>query len=417
MGLIFDRFWMFVAIALFVYLVWSLHNLRHLYRWLVKGKKYSPPTSVGLWGEIFTEIYRLQKRNKKRHKRLVNLLARFRQTTEAMPDGVVVMLANGTIEWWNEIGGKMLQLNYPQDVGQRITNLVRNPEFNTFYQRADRNEIFHFPAPGDSNKTIALQITPYGQDQSLLTARDVTLVERVEQIRRDFVANISHELRTPLTVMTGYLETLTGEPFDQNPQTQRSLELMQQQAKRMYRLVEDLMLLSRLENENKSIKHEIVAVPQLLLNLKEEAQIISGERKHKIVLDVDEELMLYGDAKELDSVFTNLVINAVNYTPEEGEITIKWYENDSQAVFEVKDTGIGIPSHHLQRLTERFYRVDVARSRETGGSGLGLAIVKHGLNRHAAKLEIKSEVGVGSTFKCIFPQDATIHKSAIREVV
>lgn len=416
-GLIFDIVAIMLAITLAGYLGWMLHNLRHLWRWLVKGKKYSPPSSVGIWGDVFTEIYRLQKRNKKRHKRLVNLLNRFRETTEAMPDGVVVMQANGAIEWWNETGGKMLNLKYPHDVGQRITNLVRNPQFQQFYDTTEHDERFVFPAPGDGNKIISIRITPYGQDQSLLMARDVTLLERVEQIRRDFVANISHELRTPLTVMTGFLEAMASDEVIEEKTRKRSIELMQQQTKRMYRLVEDLMLLSKLENEQKPVKHEVVHVPQLLATLKEEAQVISSERAHQITVEADEDLYIYGDAKELDSAFSNLIINAVNYTPDKGSITIRWYRDDEGAHFEVSDTGIGIPPHHVARITERFYRVDVARSRETGGSGLGLAIVKHALNRHMAKLRIKSEVGRGSTFICDFPQDAIVNRNEAREAI
>lgn len=417
LGLIFSRVSVMLLVAFAAYVGWTLFNLWHLRRWLIKGRKYSPPRSFGIWGEVFTELYRLQKRNKKRHKRLVNLLARFRETTEAMPDGILVMQANGTIEWWNEAGGKMLDLKYPQDVGQRITNLVRTPEFMNFYNRADQDEIFSFAAPGDPNKTIAARITPYGQDQSMLMARDVTMLERVEQIRRDFVANISHELRTPLTVMSGFLETMAGDEQFEDAQTRRSFQLMQQQSKRMYRLVEDLMLLSKLENENKPIKHEVVTVPQMLATLKEEAQIVSGERHHDIILEVDQDLYIYGDAKELDSAFSNLVINAVNYTPEKGQIVIHWYEDESGAHIEVRDNGIGIPPHHIIRLTERFYRVDVARSRETGGSGLGLAIVKHALNRHDAKLRIESEVGRGSRFFCDFPKDCIVHKAESRQAI
>ena len=417
LGLIFSQVELMLLIVFVAYIGWTLFNLWHLRRWLTKGKKYSPPRSFGIWGDVFTELYRMQKRNKKRHKRLVNLLARFRETTAAMPDGIVVMQANGTIEWWNEAGGKMLDLKYPQDVGQRITNLVRTPEFMNFYNRANPDEMFSFPAPGDESKTIAVRITPYGQDQSLLMARDVTLLERVERIRRDFVANISHELRTPLTVMSGFLETMVGDEQYEDPQTRRSFQLMQQQSKRMYRLVEDLMLLSKLENENKPIKHEVVTVPQMLSTLKEEAEIVSGERQHKLVLEVDPNLYIYGDAKELDSAFSNLVVNAVNYTPEKGQITLRWYEDDNGAHFEVEDNGIGIPPHHIARLTERFYRVDVARSRETGGSGLGLAIVKHALNRHEAKLRIKSEVGRGSTFCCDFPKESIVHKAESRQAI
>ena len=417
LGFVFEHISLFMLLASLGYLGWTFYNLYHLRRWLSIGRKYHPPDSFGVWGDIFTEIYRLQRRNKKRQKRLVKLLGRFRETTEAMPDGVVVMQASGVIEWWNEAGERLLDLKYPQDVGQRLTNLIRNPEFLGFIQRNDRHEVLNFQAPADKNKTIAVQLTPYGIDQSLLIVRDVTLLQRVEQIRRDFVANISHELRTPLTVMSGFLETLSGDDSITDKTLKRSLELMKQQSKRMHRLVEDLMLLSKLENEQRPIKHEVVAVPQLLSTLKEEAMVISGDRNHQITLDVDPDLYLYGDGKELDSAFSNLVINAVNYTPAGGAINIRWYQDDDGAHLTVNDTGIGIPPHHLSRITERFYRVDVARSRETGGSGLGLAIVKHSLNRHEASLRIDSEVGRGSTFICDFPKSAIVLKSESREAI
>jgi len=416
-GLLFGHVTLFLFLVTLGYLGWIFYNIWHLRRWLTIGRKYSPPNSSGVWEEIFTDIYRLQKRNKKRQKRLVKLLSRFRETTEAIPDGIVVMHANGVIEWWNEAAGNLLDLKYPQDVGQRITNLIRNPEFLAFTQRDELHEVLNLQAPGDKNKIIAIQVTPYGTDQLLLIARDVTLLQRVEQIRRDFVANISHELRTPLTVMSGFLETLSADDTIVDKNLRRSLELMKQQSKRMYRLVEDLMLLSKLENEQKPIKHEVVAVPQMLSTLKEEAQLVSGDRNHQVTLDADPDLYIYGDAKELDSAFSNLIINAVNYTPAGGAINIRWYADDSGAHMSVSDTGIGIPPHHISRITERFYRVDVARSRETGGSGLGLAIVKHALNRHEAGLRIDSEVGRGSTFICDFPRDAIVRKSDTREAI
>lgn len=417
LGLIFHHPSLFMLVAVLGYLGWTFYNLYHLQRWLNIGKKYRPPDSIGVWGDVFSGIYRLQRRNKKRQKRLVKLLGRFRETTEAMPDGVVVMQASGVIEWWNESGGRLLDLKYPQDAGQRLTNLIRTPEFLSFIQRNNKHEILNLVAPADKNKIIAVQITPYGIDQSLLIARDVTLLQRVEQIRRDFVANISHELRTPLTVMSGFLETLSADESIDDANLKRSLELMKQQSKRMHRLVEDLMLLSKLENEQRPIKHEVVAVPQLLSTLREEALIISGDRNHQITLDIDDDLYLHGDGKELDSAFSNLIINAVNYTPVGGAINIRWYQDDDGAHLSVSDTGIGIPPHHLSRITERFYRVDVARSRETGGSGLGLAIVKHALNRHEAGLRIDSEVGRGSTFICDFPPDAVVLKSESREAI
>jgi len=417
LGLIFGNVFLFLFIATFVYLAWTLYNLYHLHNWLEVGRKYHPPDSFGIWGDVFTGIFRLQRRNKKRQKRLVRLLSRFRESTEAMPDGVVVMQSNGPIEWWNEAGGRLLDLKYPQDVGQRLTNLIRNPEFLSFMHRHDKSEVLNFTAPSDKNKIIAVQLTPYGIDQSLLMVRDVTILQRTDQIRRDFVANISHELRTPLTVMSGFLETLTDDDTITDKNLKRSLELMKQQSRRMHRLVEDLMLLSKLENAQRPIKHEVVTVPQLLATLREEALIVSGDRHHGITLDVDQDLYIYGEAKELDSAFSNLVINAVNYTPTGGAINIRWYQDEDGAHFSVSDTGIGIPPHHLSRITERFYRVDVARSRETGGSGLGLAIVKHALNRHDASLRIDSEVGRGSTFICDFPEEAIVHKSDSREAI
>ncbi len=409
-GSIFDHIAIALVLVLGSYLVWYLRNLRRLEMWLSNRRSSLPPPSLGIWEVIFTELYRSQKRHQKRQRRIVQLLSRFREVTEAMPDGVVVMRANGEVEWWNEIAGQLFGLNYPADAGQRLTNLVRNPGLHEFFQRGDSNEFYTFSAPCDQEKNISVRITPYGNDQSLLIARDVTLLQRVDQIRRDFVANISHELRTPLTVMSGYLEILINEHVVADPQVKRAIELMQQQSKRMYRLVEDLMLLSRLENEQKQIKHDIVDVAQILSILREEAQIMSGDRQHKLSVEATPGLRIYGDAKELDSAFSNLVINALNYTPEGGKILLRWYQDENGAYFAVTDTGIGIPSQHIPRLTERFYRVDVARSRATGGSGLGLAIVKHALSRHNATLRIESEVGRGSTFICHFPPEAVVRQ-------
>lgn len=417
MGSAFNHVAITLVIVLGGYLSWYLYNLYRLEWWLRKSRSYLPPSSIGIWEAIFTELYRVQKRHQKRQRRIIQLLSRFREVTAAMPDGVIVLRGHGEIEWWNEMAGQMFELKYPNDVGQRLTNLVRHPGFHDFYQRGDSNETYNFPSPQNIRHILSVRITPYGQDQFLLMARDVTLLQQVEQIRRDFVANISHELRTPLTVMSGYLEILEGEDQLKNTPLRRPVELMQQQAKRMYRLVEDLMLLSRLENEQKPVKHEVVVVPQMLATLCEEARVLSGERHHSITVMADSELYLYGDAKELDSAFSNLIINAVNYTPPGGRIDIRWFRDAEGAHFAVTDNGIGIPSHHIPRLTERFYRVDVARSRDTGGSGLGLAIVKHALGRHDAHLRIDSEVGRGSTFYCDFPTTAIATKLEARHAI
>jgi two-component system phosphate regulon sensor histidine kinase PhoR len=393
------------------YLGWYFYNLKRLETWLHKGKKSDPPQASGLWGEMFNGIYRLQQRSRKRNKRLVKFLNRFRETTGALPYGVIVLREQGDIEWWNDAAQKLLNLKYSQDVGQRMGNLIRHPRFNAYIRgELDQQDVV-IPSPLDEQLMLNVRIIPYGKNQSLVTIRDVTLIQQVEQMRRDFVANISHELRTPLTVLSGYVENLLEQAPDEAT-LQHALELMSQQTRRMQHLTEDLMLLSNLENNTGTIKREVVNVPHMLANLREEAIILSGDKQHTIELEVDENVHLRGNPKELDSVFTNLMVNAVNYTPAKGRITIRWYLDDAGAHFEVQDTGIGIASQHLSRLTERFYRVDVARSRATGGSGLGLAIVKHAMQQNKGKLRIESELGRGSRFICDFPSQLVVYKEA-----
>ncbi|MFO7602731.1 MAG: phosphate regulon sensor histidine kinase PhoR [Gammaproteobacteria bacterium] len=416
LGLFFGHLESFVLVAITTYLFWHLYNIWLLARWLSKYKTYTPPQSSGVWGDIFDEIYRLLKRQRKRNKRFTNLLRRFRESTDAMPDGVVIMHQHGEIEWWNTVAGEWLGLRYPQDVEQRITNLIRLPDFSSFWTSGKEDDAIEISGPVNQQQRLRVRIIPYGQQQKLLLLRDITAFSNVENMRRDFIANISHELRTPLTVMSGYLETLSEEKEFDEKLLRRSLQLMKQQSKRMYHLVEDLMLLSRLENDQKPVKHEVVVVPQILAGLREEAQVVSGERNHQITMDIDDDLYIYGDSKELDSAFSNLLINAVNYTPAGGAINVRWYEDEAGANLSVSDTGIGIPPHHLSRITERFYRVDVARSRNTGGSGLGLSIVKHALNHHGATLGIDSEVGRGSTFVCHFPRSCIVHKDEARKI-
>lgn len=392
------------------YLGWYFYNLKRLETWLHKGKKSEPPQAGGLWGEMFNGIYRLQQRSRKRNKRLVKFLNRFRETTGALPYGVIVLREQGDIEWWNDAAQNLLNLKYPQDVGQRMGNLIRHPRFNAYIRgEIDQRDVV-IPSPLDDQVMLNIRIIPYGKNQSLVTIRDVTLIQQVEQMRRDFVANISHELRTPLTVVSGYVENLLEQTPDEAT-LQHALKLMSQQTQRMQHLTEDLMLLSSLENNPSANKREIVNVPHMLASLHEQAIVLSGDKQHTIELAVDENLHLRGNPKELDSIFTNLVVNAVNYTPEKGRITIRWYVDDAGAHFEVEDTGIGIAKHHLSRLTERFYRVDVARSRATGGSGLGLAIVKHAMQQNQGKLRIESELGRGSRFICDFPAQLVVYKN------
>lgn len=412
-GLIFGQVTLAILLVLGGLLAWYLVNLARLERWLQKGKTYRPPDSWGLWGEVFHGIQRLQKSSRKRKKRLTNLLTRFRESTNAMPDGAVVLSSEGEIEWWNDAAEEMFGLRYPKDVNQRITNLVRHPAFIEYVARGDYTGNVEIPAPTDEDRSLALYIVAYGNNQQLLMARDVTLMRRLEQMRADFVANVSHELRTPLTVINGFLETLSDGDDKCTAQWRKSLQLMQQQSLRMQNIVEDLLLLSRLEYSRDKTPSALVAVPEILASLREEAVLLSGDKEHDISIEANTDLYLEGHAKELESAFSNIIANAVRYTPAKGKIHIRWYEDEAGAHFEVSDTGVGIPKEHLPRLTERFYRVDIARSREQGGTGLGLAIVKHVLKRHHAELRVDSVVGKGSTFTCDFPAEAIVRRSSV----
>ncbi len=412
-GLVMGHIELALLITVSGLLVWYFTNLVKLNRWLSRGKTYTPPNSWGLWDEVFFGIHRLQKSSRKRKKRLVNLLNRFRESTNAMPDGAVVLSPEGEIEWWNDAAEHLLGLNYPKDVGQRVTNLVRHPDFIAYVRAGEYTDNVEIVSPLDESRYLSLYIVAYGKNQQLLMVRDITIVRRLEQMRGDFVANVSHELRTPLTVINGYLETMNDSDDECTRQWQRSLQLMQQQALRMQNIVEDLLLLSRLEYGKDRNKYEPVAVPEMLASLCEEAALLSGDKKHHIDMDCDQSVYLRGNTKELESAFSNLVSNAVRYTPAGGSIHLRWYIDDKGAHYEVHDTGVGIPAQHIPRLTERFYRVDVARSREQGGTGLGLAIVKHVLKRHDAELRIESEVGKGSVFACDFPRSRVLRRDEI----
>jgi two-component system phosphate regulon sensor histidine kinase PhoR len=406
-GLIFGQLPLAFLIAVSLYLTLHLRQLYLFERWLREGRR-RPPDSSGMWGEVFHHLYRLQKRNRKRKKKLASMLSRFRESTAAMPDATVVMDADGVIEWWNDAASRLLGLRQ-QDTGQPITNLLRHPHFHEFLEREDFSNVVQFPAPTNTQTILSVRIIAYGKDQRLLVARDVTRMHLLEQMRRDFIANVSHELRTPLTVITGYVEALQDDDSECAQQLRRSLDAMQQQSSRMQQIVSDLLLLSRLETDRGQRERQEVDVPALLEMIKEDAVVLS-RGQHAIRLQASPGLWLIGSRSELRSAFSNLVYNAVRYTPEGGQIDIRWYSDEKGAHFEVKDTGKGIAAHHLPRLTERFYRVDVGRSRETGGTGLGLAIVKHVLMRHDADLRIDSAIGKGSTFRCDFPVECTMQK-------
>ncbi len=411
-GLPFGLVELFLLLTLAAYLGWHLRQLYRLYAWLHDGHTFHPPEAPGIWGDVFNLVYRSQLRNRKRKKRLTGLIKRFQEATAAMPDATVILDSDGGIEWFNGAAQPLLGLQPGRDVGQRILNLIRNPEFRRFLTLGAPNEPIRLPSPVDEQTILNFRVVPYGRDRRLLIARDVSQQQRLEQMRRDFVANVSHELRTPLTVVSGFLETLLDEREELPPHIRRSLSLMEQQSGRMSQIVEDLLLLSRLESGEHRSQREQVAVGAMLRMVEEGIAPLAAEKQHKLNFECDDSLWLYGSEKELYSAFSNLITNAVRYTPEEGEITVRWFRDDKGAHFEVQDTGQGIAPQHIPRLTERFYRVDVGRSRESGGTGLGLAIVKHVLNRHDATLRISSDINRGSTFRCDFPPEMIVTRKA-----
>ncbi|HHJ14352.1 MAG TPA: phosphate regulon sensor histidine kinase PhoR [Gammaproteobacteria bacterium] len=402
-GLLAGQVLLALLVVLVVYLAWHLHNLRRLVRWLRESKSFSPPEASGIWDEAFERIYRLQQRNQQRKRNLSRLLKRMHKLTGALPDAAVELRPHSEeIEWWNHAATRYLGFEYPRDSGERISNLIRHPAFLEYLHGQDYAQGVEIPSPVDEEKTLRVRLVEYGGGRRLLVARDMTHIQRLERMRQDFVANVSHELRTPLTVISGYLESLL-ENDALNESSGAALQSMQQQARRMTRLVGDLMLLARLETEEPGDGIHTVDVPQLVATVVEQGRALSGEDGHRIEARVDPELCLLGVERELYSAFSNLVVNAVRYTPPGGHIQVVWERDGQDALFRVRDDGPGIESIHMPRLTERFYRVDAGRSRERGGTGLGLAIVKHVLLRHEATLEIDSRPGQGSCFRCRFP--------------
>jgi two-component system phosphate regulon sensor histidine kinase PhoR len=403
-GLITGEYAWALAIGLGGYLLWHLKQLLRLHKWLRERQPdEAPPEGYGLWGEIFDNIYHLQRRDQRVRGRLQAVIDRVQESTAALRDAVIMLDAEGNLEWWNRAAEQLLGLKTPQDSGQSIANLVRHPRFKEYFEAGNYQEALELPSPINDRMRLQLQITQYGNHEHLMLVRDVTRLHQLEQMRKDFIANVSHELRTPLTVITGYLETLLDNVEDVNPRWLRALQQMQQQGARMQNLLNDLLLLAKLEATDYPSDNQPVAVDLLLLSIKNDAQALSAARNHKISLDADAHLKLKGSEAELRSAFSNLVFNAVKYTPPEGEIRLRWWGDEQGAHFSVADNGPGIEAKHLPRLTERFYRVDSSRASNTGGTGIGLAIVKHVLLRHRARLDIASVPGKGSTFTCHFP--------------
>lgn len=393
-----------VAVALLAYwVVYQLYYLQKTMQWLEDFRLEKVPHGAGTWDLIFAKIYRIAKSGEQQRQQLAETLKDFRSATQAMPDGVVTLDEDNQVIYANEQAEEQLGISNEKDGGRNLINIVRHPDFVAYLNGTDWDKSIVLRGLRDSERVLQLQLIPYGTHQRLLMTRDITQLDRLETTRRDFVANVSHELKTPLTVLSGFLETIRELPVTE-AQRNQYLGLMHAQAHRMENIVEDLLVLSKLESTNAPAQEDSIDMREMMDRLTTDANTISRSQHH-IECKATSSAKLIGAEDELASAFSNLVSNAIRYTPAGGTIRLTWSINPEDCpVFSVEDTGPGIEPQHLPRLTERFYRVDRSRSRETGGTGLGLAIVKHVATRHQATLLIDSEVGKGSCFSMVFPE-------------
>jgi two-component system phosphate regulon sensor histidine kinase PhoR len=395
---------MAVAICLGGMLAFHVYHVALLLRWLSNPTAARVPDGFGAWHTVFMTLYRQVRTQDQSKRKLTHVLERFINAGEAMPDGVVVLDEQDRIEWLNPMAVEHFGLDRKRDVGNLLLNLIRQPSFHAYIKADNFSQPLILKYTQPRELVLTIQLVPFDSTRKLLLSRDITQLEMVHTVHRDFVANVSHELRTPLTVIGGFLETLNDMPQDDPAVLRQFLPMMMEQSRRMQSLVEDLLTLSRIENSPANVSNEKVDMDEMLETLMVEAEGLSQGRHH-ILLKKQSGSWLWGNARELHSAFSNLVSNAIRYTPEGGSITLCWRQDGERTVFSVADTGIGVSREHIPRLTERFYRVDRGRSRGSGGTGLGLAIVKHVVARHHARLDIQSEPEHGSTFSVVFGAD------------
>ena len=409
-GLMTGRVARVMAITLGVYSVVQLWNVLRVEFWLRHRRVESPPDISGVWGEVVTIISRIYRRKQFHRARVTALLREFRRLTTALPEGAVLLGPDHEILWFNRLAGDWLRLRRKRDVGIRIENLVRHPAFIEYLQTGH-------PSDGalvqdlETDRWLAFNVVRTGTaERQLLMVRDVSEEQQLQSMRKDFVANASHELRSPLTVISGYLDALADDE-NLDPTWNTPVLEMRRQAERMRTIIKDLLELSKLESGEHTQEEQPVDIGGMLALLRKEVMALD-EHPRSVRLQLESDALIKGVESELHSVASNLISNAVKYTPPEGEIELRWWTDDDGAHLSVRDTGVGIAEEHIPRLTERFYRVDPGRARSMGGSGLGLAIVKHALQRHDATLDIQSREGVGSTFTCHFPRSRVIPRSS-----
>jgi len=403
-GLITGMYLFCLSLGLFAFICWQYQQYKNILIWLKKRNESYGPEQTGMVDDICREVDSIKKRHNIREKKLGLYLKQFQNATNALPDAIVVLGEHGEIDWANKKAEEYLGIIWPKDASMRISNLVRKNELDNFLNGSNTHVQlgFELKSPVNSQVQLEIRISPYGEIQNLLVARDISNIVKTNQMRKDFIANASHELRTPLTVISGYLESFVDDtlcPQEWLPYIRQ----MRSQTSRMQSLIEDLLTLSSLEANQGKAEKDIVQVPIIISNIVKEAITLSGLSMHEINAEIDDKLFIYGHQNQLYSAFSNIIFNAVRYTPEKTEISISWSADEYGAHLIVADNGNGFEKEHIPRLTERFYRIDKGRSRERGGTGLGLAIVKHVMVRHDADLRIKSEPGKGSEFSCHFP--------------
>jgi two-component system, OmpR family, phosphate regulon sensor histidine kinase PhoR len=410
-GYLTDSIELAVVTAITVYMGKHGYYLIKLARLIYHNRPISPPYPADIWGLIYKELSRHRLRSRKRKRTLSRFASRFRKVTSSIPDGLILLNKSGNIEWANPAVNNLLNISWPRDENLSLLERIKHENLAEYLRNPDYSKPLEFPSPANKAVIISLRVNRFGgkKAQRLVVIRDITDVYTLNQTRRDFVSNVSHELRTPLTVITGFLENLTDNemlPFQERP-----FLLMNQQAERMNSIINDLLALSRLEMGEAPSSDKPIAVPELLSRIVDQARLLADQKGGYIInLEVDQDLCLLGEESELTSAFSNLVFNAIIHTPPGTEINIDWKQDNHRAYLTVTDSGPGIEQRDLPRLTERFYRVDKARSRQSGGTGLGLAIVKHIINRHDGELQIASQLGAGSQFTCVFPEDVTLEK-------
>lgn len=401
----------FALVALVVQSLFGTYHTERLWRLLDAPVYGQVPSAPGVWGEIYYRLHKLAKRWHAQVRQVEQQHSRFIQAIQASPNGVAMLDDHDQIEWCNAIAEEHFGLDARRDLRQHITHLVRHPDFVRYLNSHQYEQMLVMRGMGEKRQNVlSVQVFPYGENRKLVLSADITELERTDSMRRDFVANVSHELKTPLTVLSGFLETMRELPLDEADRA-RYLELMEQQASRMRHIVDDLLVLAKLEGDAKPPSDQAIDMMAVLRHLRDDAATLSGGR-HQFAFESDDALTVTGAETEILSALGNLVTNAIRYTPDGGSIRVEWRVSDGAAVFSVTDTGFGIPAADIPRLTERFYRVDRSRSRDTGGTGLGLAIVKHVLQRHDSVLDVKSEEGRGSVFTVRFPTQRTVRRQA-----